>query len=80
MTIQQLRPKISMVAYSTNEKDWNPDAIYNVFDPDKCFFTINNDNLVEFEEMDENTASYRAVRDSNIAAGRVRRNERRHRI
>ncbi|MGC7872060.1 DEAD/DEAH box helicase [Desulfosporosinus sp. SYSU MS00001] len=69
MTIQQLRPKISMIAYSTNEKDWNPDAIYDVFDPDKCFFTVNNDSgiIVIIEKLDSNIdwTSFKGINDTN---------------
>lgn len=43
MSIAQLRPKISMVAYSTKETSWSPVAVYNLFDPEKCFITSNND-------------------------------------
>lgn len=37
ISIKQLQPKISMIAYSTKENKWNTDAIYNIFDPEKCF-------------------------------------------
>ncbi len=69
LTIQQLRPKVSMIAYSTSEKRWNPEAIYNVFDPDKCFFTINNDNriIVIIEKLDSNIdwTSFKGINDTN---------------
>jgi len=69
MTIQQLRPKISMIAYSTNEKKWNPDAVYNVFDPDNCFITINNDNgiIIIVEKLDSNIdwTSFKGINDTN---------------
>lgn len=69
MTIHQLRPKISMIAYSTNETNWNPDAIYNVFDPDKCFFTVNNDSgiIVIIEKLDSNVdwTSFKGINDTN---------------
>lgn len=69
MTIQQLRPKISMVAYSTSEKDWNPDAIYKVFDPDKCFFTVNNDRgvIIIVEKLDSKIdwTSFKGINDTN---------------
>ncbi|HBI73847.1 MAG TPA: restriction endonuclease subunit R [Lachnospiraceae bacterium] len=69
MTIQQLRPKISMIAYSTNEKKWSPDAIYNVFDPDNCFITINNDSgiIVIVEKLDSNIdwTSFKGINNTN---------------
>lgn len=69
MRIQQLRPKVSMIAYSTDEVNWNPDAIYNVFDPDKCFFTINNDSgvIVIIEKLDANVdwTSFRGINNTN---------------
>ncbi len=69
ITIQQLRPKVSMVAYNTNEKNWHPNAIYKVFDPDKCFFTINNDSriIVIIEKLDSNIewTSFKGINDTN---------------
>lgn len=69
MTIQQLRPKISMIAYNTKEKSWNPDGIYNVFDPDNCFFTINNETgiIVIVEKQDSNIdwTSFKGISDTN---------------
>jgi len=69
MTIQQLRPKISMIAYSTKEKKWNPSEIYNVFDPDNCFFTINSDNsiIVIVQKLDSNIdwSSFKGINDTN---------------
>ena len=69
MSIQQMRPKVSMVAYSTDERKWNPSAIYDAFDPDKCFFTINNENnvIVIVEKNDSNIAwtSFRGISDTN---------------
>lgn len=46
ITIQQLRPKISMEAYRTEDSNWHPNSIYSLFDSDKCFITINSDNNV----------------------------------
>lgn len=69
MTIQQLRPKISMIAYNTNEKEWNHGAIYNLFDPDNCFITINNDSgiIVVVEKQDSNIdwTSFKGINDTN---------------
>lgn len=69
MTIQQLRPKISMIAYKTSEKSWNPDAVYKVFDPDNCFFTINNENgiIVILEKLDSKVewTSFKGINDTN---------------
>lgn len=69
MTIQQLRPKVSMVAYSTSENKWNPSAIYKMFDPDNCFFTVNSDNgvIVIVEKLDSNVewTSFKGINDTN---------------
>lgn len=69
MTIQQLRPKISMIAYNTNENKWNPDAIYNLFDTDNCFITINNDSgiiiIVEKQDSNVDWTSFKGINDTN---------------
>lgn len=69
MTIQQLRPKISMIAYNSSEKKWTPDAIYNIFDPDNCFFSINEENgiIVIVEKLDSNIdwTSFKGINDTN---------------
>lgn len=69
MRIQQLRPKISMVAYSTSERRWYPDAIYKIFDPEKCFFTINNDSniIAIIEKLDSNIewTSFKGINNTN---------------
>lgn len=65
MAIQQLRPKISMTAYHVNERNWNLSALYNLFDADKCHFTINSDkNIIVIIEKNEKNAewtSYKGV-------------------
>lgn len=43
ITIQQLRPKISMVAYKTYQSKWEPNKIYSIFDLDNCFISINSE-------------------------------------
>ena len=69
MTIQQLRPKVSMIAYSTSEKNWTLNAIYRVFDPDNCLITINEDNgvIVIVEKLDSNIewTSFKGINDTN---------------
>lgn len=69
MTIQQLRPKISMIAYRTKDKQWNPNAIYNIFNRDNCFFTINNEDgiIVIVEKLDSNIdwTSFKGINDTN---------------
>ncbi len=66
--INQLRPKISMVAYNTHETEWNPEAINKVFDPDKCFFTVNNDSgiIVIIEKLDSKVewTTFKGIGDS----------------
>lgn len=69
MTIQQLRPKVSMTAYNIEEKSWNPDAVNNVFDPDKCFFSINKDKriIVIIEKLDSKIewTTFKGINDTN---------------
>lgn len=69
ITIQQLRPKISMEAYRTDDTKWHPNAIYSLFDPDKCFITINSDNnvivIIEKEDSDVDWTSFKGVIDTN---------------
>ena len=69
ISIQQLRPKISMIAYSTKEKKWNPAALYEVFDPDNCFFAVNADNsmIVVVEKLDSSVdwTSFKGINDIN---------------
>lgn len=69
LSIQQLRPKISMVAYNINESSWNIDAISDLFDQDKFFMTINNDRKVAvvIEKTDSNVAwtPFRGINDTN---------------
>lgn len=65
MTIQQLRPKVSMTAYHVEERNWNLSSLYDLFDADKCHFTINNDkNVIVIVEKSEKIAewtSYKGV-------------------
>lgn len=59
MTIQQLRPKISMTAYHVNEQNWNLSALYDLFDEDKFYFTINKDkNVIVVIQKNEKTAEW----------------------
>lgn len=65
MTIQQLRPKVSMTAYCVGERNWDLSSLYDLFDADKCHFTINNDkNVIVIIEKNEKIAewtSYKGV-------------------
>lgn len=65
ITIQQLRPKVSMTAYNVEERNWNLSSLYDLFDADKCYFTINNDkNVIVIVEKSEKIAewtSYKGV-------------------
>lgn len=65
MTIQQLRPKVSMTAYRVEEQNWNLSSLYDLFDADKCHFTINNDkNIIVIIQKNEKNAewtSYKGV-------------------
>lgn len=65
ITIQQLRPKVSMTAYNVKERNWNLSSLYDLFDADKCHFTINNDkNVIVIVEKSEKIAewtSYKGV-------------------
>lgn len=69
MTITQLRPKISMVAYSTREKDWNISAIYKVFDPDDCYISINTEKgiiaIIEKNDSNIEWTSFKGLNDTN---------------
>lgn len=59
MTIQQLRPKVSMTAYHVDERNWGLSSLYDLFDEDKCHFTINNDkNVIVIIEKNENAAEW----------------------
>jgi len=44
--IKQMRPKVSMVAYRTNVKEWNWENWTNVFDKNVCEFSVNNDKKI----------------------------------
>ncbi len=69
ITIQQLRPKVSMVAYSISEDKWTPNNIYKIFNPDNCFFTINNDRhiIIIVEKLNSNVdwTSFKGLNDVN---------------
>nr|WP_320025748.1 DEAD/DEAH box helicase family protein [uncultured Acetobacterium sp.] len=69
MSINQLRPKISMIAYKTDEKKWNLNAIYKAFSSENCFITINNDNgiIIIIEKSDSNIewTSFKGLNDTN---------------
>lgn len=68
LAVQQLRPKISMVAYRIGEKKWNLSGLYKQFNQDKNFITINDENrvIVIIEKVDSKVAwtSFKGVNDT----------------
>lgn len=46
ISINQLVPKVSMVAYRTHLKEWNLGQWKKIFDPDKAVISINSDDYV----------------------------------
>lgn len=69
MTIQQLKTKVSMVAYKTQDVKWNTKAIYNHFDTDKSFISINNDKkiiiIVEKADSKVEWTTFKGIHDIN---------------
>ncbi len=69
ITIQQLRPKISMVAYKTYQSKWEPNKIYSIFDSDNCFVSINNEKnvlvIIEKENSKIEWTSFKGIFDTN---------------
>lgn len=46
VSIQQLRPKVSMTAYEVKEKNWNPSRLGVLFVDDNCDISINEEQNV----------------------------------
>lgn len=44
--IEQLLPKMSMVAFKTSDEDWKVEGWHNVFNEDACIFKINEEEKV----------------------------------
>lgn len=69
MTIQQLKAKVSMVAYKTQDIKWRVEAIYNLFDDDKSFISINNDKkiivIVEKTDSKVEWTTFKGINDTN---------------
>ena len=69
MGIDQLRPKVSMVAYRTKDKKWSIDKLFNKFDPDTCHFAVNEECgiVVIIQKVDSNIdwTSFKGLNDTN---------------
>ena len=69
MTIQQLKTKVSMVAYKTQEVKWNVEAVYNCFEADKSFISINNSKkvivIVEKADSKVEWTNFKGINDTN---------------
>lgn len=44
--IEQLKPKISMVAYTTTESSWHPKKLWDLFNRDSCIISINEEEKI----------------------------------
>lgn len=69
ININQLRPKLSMMAFSTQQSDWNWKNWVKVFDETKCKYYINETEymliVVEPEDSKIEWANYREVSNLN---------------
>jgi len=69
MKIDQLRPKVSMIAYKTNMTQWDIEALFDKFDPDKTRFAISEENgvVVVIERVDSSIdwTSFKGINDIN---------------
>lgn len=69
MTIQQLKTKVSMLAYKIQDVKWNVEAIYNRFGTDKFFISINNDKkiilIVEKADSKVECTTFKGIYDIN---------------
>lgn len=67
LTIQQLRPKISMAAYAVRETEWNVDKVYSFFGAEERIISINNDQkivvVIEKNEESINWTTYKGIND-----------------
>lgn len=68
-SIQQIRPKISMVAYKTSETQWYPERLKKVFKPETFEYTINEEKnvIVVVERTDSRVewTSFKGISDIN---------------
>lgn len=69
LTIQQIKTKVSMVAYKTQDIKWSVEDIYNYFDDDKSFISINNDKkvivIVEKADSKVEWTTFKGIHDIN---------------
>lgn len=69
MTIQQLKVKVSMVAYKTLDVKWNLEAVYNYFEAEKSFISINNQKkvivIVEKADSKVEWTTFKGINDTN---------------
>ena len=65
INIQQLRPKISMVAYHTNQTKWNLGELQSLFELDKCYITVNSEKnvivVIEKENIEVSWTSFKGI-------------------
>lgn len=46
IAIEQIKPKISMVAYTTPDSSWHPRKLWNSFNRDSCIISINEEEKI----------------------------------
>jgi len=46
IAIEQLKPKISMVSYTTAESSWHPKKLWDLFNRDSCIISINEEEKI----------------------------------
>ena len=46
IAIEQIKPKISMVAYTTPDSSWHPRKLWNSFNRDRCIISINEEEKI----------------------------------
>lgn len=68
IAIHQMRPKVSMTAYRVSQSDWNLNAVENLFDDDKYFYTVNKEkHIVAIVERIDSRApwtSFKGITDT----------------
>lgn len=69
INIKQLRPALSMVAYKTDDENWNWENWRQLFDEDLCKYYINEEEnifiVIEPEESKIDWANYREINNLN---------------
>lgn len=69
INVNQLKPKLSMVAYSTNKKEWNWRNWEKAFEQAKCKYYVNEDEhiliVVEANESKIEWAYYKEINNLN---------------